>query len=407
MPNKLKSHEGVIPEQDWVRARLQGIRDEGLWRELREVDERSGFPEIAGRPVINFSGNDYLGLRRRPELLSAAAKSLNESGSGAGASRLLSGSKRAHADCEAALQDWSGKPALVLGSGYLANQALLSTFAPRDTLLLVDRLAHASLLDGALLSRAEMIRFKHNDLNSLEELLRKARRSNPGKRILVVTESLFSMDGDIAPLREMQSLCLEYAAHLVVDEAHAVGVFGRNGIGLCSEFGIEDEIKYRSATFSKALGSYGGFILVDAEARALLVNSARQFIYDTALPPHVCACAAAGLSILSSSPELGPQLREKSAYFRERLHASGVSVGGDAHILPIVLGESEAALKFAAALLERGVLAVAIRPPTVPVGKARIRFSISLAHSGEQLDQAAAAVVDVIEQTGLSPLEFS
>lgn len=405
MPNKPESREGVSAEHQWVCSRLESVRSKGLWRELRRVDDGQIYAEAGGQQVINFSGNDYLGLRHNPQLLAACAEAVNESGVGSGASRLLSGTKRQHLECEAELEEWSASPALVLGSGYLANLALLSTFADRSSVILLDRLAHASLLDGAQLSRAKMMRFQHNDVNSLEDMLRKVRESDSAKRVLVVTESIFSMDGDIAPLREMSQLCARYDAQLVVDEAHAVGVFGDKGTGLCSEMGISELVPYRTATFSKSLASYGGFVLARREACDLLVNSARQFIYDTALPPHIVSTAAYAVRMLADSPELGSTLLEKSAFFRNALHSAGVPAGGDAHIVPLILGSSETALKFADALLSRGVLAVAIRPPTVPEGTARVRFSLSLTHSEQQLRDAVQVVREVVEHTGIQPLE--
>lgn len=392
-------------EQTWLREQLEGLRAAGLWRGTRSIEESAGGCRADGREVLNLSGNDYLGLRFHPRLQQAVTKAVISSGIGSGASRLLSGTKPEHERCEEALRKWSGRHGLLFGSGYLANLALLGTLADRSSLVVLDRLSHASLIDAAILSRARIVRYRHNDVSSLESIVKRAREKSAVRRIVVVTESLFSMDGDIAPIAEIVAVCERYGAQLIVDEAHAVGVIGEAGRGVCVAAGVSERVPYRSATFSKALAGYGGLVLACREACELFVNAARPFIYDTALPPYMAAAAAEALALLQEMPRAGEELLEKSELFRRELRRRGVSVGGQAQIVPLLVGSSEDALRLAEELLAGGILAPAIRPPTVPAGTARLRFSLHNGLTREQVISAAEIIVKALESSGVQPLE--
>jgi len=268
----------------------------------------------------------------------------------------------------------------------------VTALAGRGDHVFLDRLCHASLVDAAVLSRAELHRFRHNDPEHLAALLAAA----SGGRRLVVTESVFSMDGDTAPLRELAAAAKSAGAMMLVDEAHATGVLGPGGAGLVRDLGLESCVTISMGTLSKALGGYGGFLACSEPVRDWLVNRARAFIYSTALPPAACGSALGALNVLERTPDLGCRLLERAAGFRERLRALGFETGASVTpIIPVLLGENDRALRLAAALREQGILAPAIRPPTVPAGTARLRLSVTLAHSEEDLAAAAAALAEV------------
>lgn len=379
----------------WLQAELDTLDEQHLRRGLEVYPQAGGVIHDCGRRMLNFSSNDYLDLARRPAVVERARRALTEYGCGAGASRLVSGSQPLHAELEGAVAAHKGYPAcLVFGSGFLTNVGVIPALVGRNDTVFADKLVHASLIDAIVLSRAKLVRFRHNDSEHLAAQLAK---DNAGKgRRLIVTESVFSMDGDIAPLAEIAASAGRHGALLMVDEAHASGVFGPHGAGLVREHGLADRVNLSMGTFSKALGNYGGFVACSETMREWLVNRARSFIYTTALPPAVIGGCLGALEALDNEPELGDELRQRSDFFRGLLQARGFDTGRSAsQIIPVMVGESARALELAGRLKEHGVIAVAIRPPTVPRGTARLRLSVTLAHTREDLEQTADLLADI------------
>ncbi len=358
----------------------------------------------AKQDVLNFSSNDYLNLSSNPLMAQSFERATSETGIGAGSSRLVTGTLPVHEALERDLADYLHVPAtLVFGAGYLANIGLCQAFISRDDLVFADRYIHASLIDGIQLSRARFRRFRHNDMNHLEGGLRKTASSRSAhQRVFIVTESLFSMDGDLSPLREIVSLAERYEADVIVDEAHALGVFGPRGGGRVLELGLSNKVSAVSGTLSKAFGAYGGVVATSSVLRELLVNRARSFIFNTALPPAIAACASTAVAYVSNTPMLGQTLLQRSKGFREQLRAQGITVGGtESQIIPIIVGSDAVALSISATLREKGILAVAIRPPTVPVGSARLRLSVTLGHSERDLTRAASIIGEALRTGGV------
>ena len=386
--------------EDWMESALAELRAAHLERRLTTYPATGGRITLDGRTLLNFSGNDYLGLARHPRVIEAAAKALHEYGAGATASRLVTGTLPLHEELERRLAEFKGYPsALVFGSGYLTNAGTISAVMGPDDLVLADRLAHASLIDAAVLSRARLLRFRHNDPTHLDELL----STHPGRRRLVVTESVFSMDGDLAPLPDLAAVAAKHDAMLLVDEAHATGVFGPGGAGLISEQGLADRVTLSMGTLSKALGGYGGFVACSESMRAWLINRARAFIYTTAPPPSALGAALGALTVLSKRPDIGRELLSRAARFRKCLADAGLNTLNSAsQIVPLNVGDNAKAVALAQRLKEEGLLAVAIRPPTVPPGTARIRFSISLAHEPADLENAAETIIGAARAEGLA-----
>lgn len=384
-----------------LHRRLADLAARGLRRDLRRVDSPPGpWIEVGGRRLLNFSSNDYLGLATHPALVEAAARAPREWGAGAAASRLISGSLAPHHELEAALARFKGvEAALSFATGYAtALGALPALVGPGDVAVL-DKLAHACLVDAARLSGARLRVFAHNDLADLEGILDWARRHlterTPPGQVLVVTESVFSMDGDRAPLRELVELKDRYGAWLWVDEAHATGVFGEQGRGLIAAAGLTERVEVHMGTLGKALGAAGGFI---GGARALvdwLVHRARTFIYSTAPVPAQVAAARAGVE-LAAGPE--GDARRARLWARVRELRAGLAALGwplpaeESPILPLIVGEETAALELAAKLREAGVFLPAIRYPTVPRGAARLRVSVTAAHTAADVAQLCEAL---------------
>ena len=360
-------------------------------RTLTPLDWRApGVAVVSGREFIDFSSNDYLGFSTHPALIAAARHALQRYGVGSGASRLLSGDFALHHELEEAVAAFKGtEAALVFNTGYQANTGLLPALVDRHDVIFADALAHASLLDGAVLSRAKFIRFRHNDTQHLADLL--ARSRGEYARALILTESIFSMDGDRAPLHELVALKEQYQCRLFVDEAHATGVFGS---GCVAEEGLTARIEFLMGTFSKALGGFGAYFACSRLTHDYLVNAARSFIYSTALPPAVIAANLAAVRLCREEPEHGRALLEKAAMFRDALRAMGWGVSGESQIVPVLLGDSDTALRYAESLNVRGLRAPAIRPPTVPDGAARLRFSLCSAHTPAQLQAVTEALHD-------------
>lgn len=379
---------------------LDLLREQGLFRELKALPEAGGKISVNGRKVLNFSSNDYLNLANHPQVKAAAIEATKQLGCGATASRLMSGHLELHEALEADLARMVGSEAvLVFGSGFLVNIGVLTAMAERDDEIFADRLNHASLIDGMLQSGAKWHRYRHKDMDHLETLLK--RSESRGRRI-IVTDSIFSMDGDIAPLESLAELAGRYGATLVVDEAHAIGIMGEKGGGVCRIPGHEIDADIVIGTLSKALGGYGGFVACSRTMRSFLINRARSFIFSTGLPPACLGGGRAAVSLVESTPLLGVTLLSRVHRFRELLLAEGFSLPEfESQILPIHVGGNPEALNLARELWTNNIMVTAIRPPTVPAGTTRLRVSVTLAHSNDDLQFAARELSKAARQWGV------
>jgi 8-amino-7-oxononanoate synthase len=357
---------------------LASLEAEGLLRSLRPLSSPAGARvQRAGRWLENFSSNDYLGLANEPEIQEAFIEGIRLYGAGSTASRLVSGSLEAHRQLEESLaQAKHAEAALTFSSGYAASVGILSAIAGKDDFIILDKLSHASLIDGARLSGATIRVFPHNDTAQLEKRLKEIRAKSAGARIIIVTESIFSMDGDACPLAEIVEIKNRWDALLFIDEAHALGVIGEDGMGLASALKLSDQVDFQMGTFSKAAGLSGAYCALSHSWQRLLVNRARSFIYSTAPPPALAHAALHSLNWMRS--EAGKKRREM---LRERIDR--LAPDHPSAIIPIILGPSETALAASSTLEEKGYLIPAIRFPTVPRGKARLRLSLSAVHSLE------------------------
>ena len=374
---------------------LEKLTSQDLRRSLTTVEEAlpGGRVRVDGRVLLNLSSNDYLGLSQEPRLIAAAREAAARWGVGAGASRLVVGHLALHEEVEARLAEFKGtEAAVIFSTGYMANLGTISALVgPGDTVF-CDRLNHASIYDGIKLSGANLARFPHRDLDRLEALLQKA---DAGRR-LIVTDSVFSVDGDLASLKDLVELKDRYGACLMVDEAHATGVLGHRGAGLAAALGLTQRVEVHMGTLSKAMGSLGGFVAGDRRLIDYLHNRARSFIYSTALPPPVLGAIAAALDIVTQEPERRRYLLTEAERFRHTLTQAGFDIlGSETQIVPVLAGDNARTLRLAARLRQRGVMAVALRPPTVPPGRSRVRFSLSAAHTSEDLAEARQAILEV------------
>lgn len=344
-----------------------------------------------GLDLLDFASNDYLGLTRHPLLRLAAIEALNRCGTGAGSARLMSGDLELHRQLEAALAKLKEREAaLLFGSGYLANIGVIPALVGRHDVIFSDRLNHASIYDGCRLSGAKLHRFAHNDCNQLEDLLKRHRGRN---QALIAVESLYSMDGDFAPLTEVVALKERYGCRLLVDEAHATGLFGENGAGLLAARRLAARVDLVMGTLGKALGGYGAYVVADREMITLLLNRARSFIFTTALPPTSSAAALAAVELLTTAPELRRDLWRRVEVFKNGLKVGGIKAElGPSQIIPLKVASSAAAVLIAERLGQRGIYAAAVRPPTVPPGGARLRFSITNHLAPDELAAAAAII---------------
>jgi 8-amino-7-oxononanoate synthase len=387
---------------DVLTQELYALEARSLRRHLRVVEEvlPGGKVRVAGQTLLNLSSNDYLGLAQDPRLINAAQAAAAQWGAGAGASRLVVGHLAVHEAVEAHLAAFKGtEAAVIFPTGYMANVGTISALMGPGDVIFSDRLNHASIYDGIKLSGAALQRFPHRDLNRLEQLLQQA---GAVRRRLIVTDSVFSVDGDVAPLADLVALKVRYGAWLMIDEAHATGVLGMRGAGLAEALGLTREVDIHMGTFSKALGSQGGYVAGDRRLVDYLHNRARSFIYSTALAPPVLGAIDQALTIVAQEPERRVFLQQESDAFRRGLLAAGLDLmGSETQIIPVLVGENDRTLEFAAALKDQGLMAVALRPPTVPPGRARVRFSLSAGHSREDLIRARETIVATAQGFGL------
>lgn len=384
----------------WLSDALEDLDRLSLRRQAieRESPQRGDQILIAGKAFINFGSNDYLGLAADSRVSQAVSLALGESGWGSGASPLVTGRGRLHARLEEHLAIFEGtQAALLFSTGFAANVGAISALVGVADAVFSDAKNHASIIDGCRLSGATIRVYRHGDVDHLRDLLSATHIS---RRRLIVTDSLFSMDGDLAPLPQIAELAREHAAMLLVDEAHATGVFGANGRGVCEQLGVDDGVHIRVGTLSKALGSSGGFVAGSRPLIDWLANRARPYVFSTAMPEPMAAAGLEGLRLVAEEPARRSSLLRDASRLRDRLSAAGLNVGASqSQIIPIRLGDPQQAMDAAKALREKGLFVPGIRPPTVPEGESLLRISLSWLHSPEHQDQ----LIEALREIGLGP----
>lgn len=382
------------------RDELQRVKQAGLFRQMRYLQSpQLPYVKIAGKHYLMLSSNSYLGLCDDPRLKQAAVDALEKYGVGSGGSRLTTGSYEIHQRLEEEIAAFKGtEAALVFNTGYMANAGVISSIAGRDWIIFSDRLNHASIIDGCRLSGAEIMVYEHCDAADLEK---KVQRSQ-GRRALVVTDGLFSVDGDIAPLPEIVRVAKKYNMLLMVDDAHATGVLGENGKGTTEYFGLQNEVDIQMGTLSKALAGEGGFVAGNRDLIDYLVNKARSFIFSTALAPSTVAVSLKALEIIQTEPRLRLSLKENSVWLRKKLKETGFNVSDfPTPIISVVLGPPELTVNFSKRLMEKNIFVSAIRPPTVPQGTSRLRINLMATHTIDDLARAVDAMTEIGEETGI------
>jgi 8-amino-7-oxononanoate synthase len=387
-----------------IHERLQELKELGLYRRMRMISGPQG-PRVVldGKPVLLLCSNNYLGLADHPRVREAAADAAMRWGVGAGASRLVSGTMTVHRRLEERLADFKRtQAALLFGSGYLANIGVITSLAGTGEVVFSDELNHASIIDGCRLARAETFVYRHADVEHLAWGMRQAE----GRGSLIVTDSVFSMDGDVAPLAEIVELAHRHGVRVAVDEAHGTGCLGPGGRGAVAEAGVEDEVDVVVGTLSKALGAYGAFVACERPMAQLLVNSARPFIFSSAPPPPAVAGALAALELLAEQPQRVEKLQVNGDALRDELAREGFEVAGSTtQIVPLVIGDAKQAMRICELAIERGVFAQAIRPPTVPEGTSRLRLAVMASHTKAELREAAQVLGRAALQAGWRPGE--
>jgi 8-amino-7-oxononanoate synthase len=382
---------------DWIEAELLGLQAKGLRRSLEPLASAQGpVVTVDGRPLVNLCSNDYLGLAADARLRAAAARAAEREGAGSGAARLVAGDLPIHGALERRIAGLEAtEAALLFGSGYHANAGVPPALAGREDAVFSDALNHASIVDGCRLSRAELVVYGHGDVQELADCLARTK----ARRKLVVTDAVFGMDGDAAPLREIADLCDRHGAMLYVDEAHATGVFGATGAGLAEALGVSARVDVHMGTLGKALGAFGAFVAGSRRLVDLLVSKARTFVFTTALPPAACGAALAALDVLREEPIRRVRLHALALRMKAGLQHRGFDVArAVAPIFPVVLGTEERALAASRALRARGFFVRAIRPPTVPRGTSRLRVALTAEHTEAQVDAFLGALDEVVSE---------
>ncbi|MFJ7183550.1 8-amino-7-oxononanoate synthase [Lysinibacillus xylanilyticus] len=385
----------------WFQQELQLIEEKGLTRKLRSFSTGNESEVIInGKKFLLFSSNNYLGLATDFRLIKKASEGISKYGTGAGGSRLTTGNFVIHEQLESEIADFKKtEAAIVFSSGYLANIGVISSVMKAGDLIFSDAWNHASIIDGCRLSQAKTIVYEHADMVDLEYKLRQSH--GDGKK-LIVTDGVFSMDGDIAPLPEIVALAKKYNAYIMIDDAHVTGVLGSDGRGTAEYFGLKDEIDFTVGTLSKAIGAEGGFVATSAIAKNYLLNNARSFIFQTALSPSAIEAAREGISIIQNEPERREQLLNNAKYLRLKLQESGFVVKeGETPIISLLIGDSHEAIQFSEKLMDEGVFIPAIRPPTVPKGSSRLRITVMATHTMEQLDTVINKLKKIGKEMGI------
>lgn len=387
--------------KDEIKNELEQLERISQKRSLLKIED-APFPwlNLQGHHMLNLASNNYLGLAGDVRLAEAATKAINMYGSGSTASRLIIGNHPLYEEAESTLIKWKGmESGMILNSGYTANTGIISALMDRNGAIFSDKYNHASIVDGIVLSRAKFQRYRHCDLDHLEALLK---RCPSDKRKLIVTDTVFSMDGDLAPLEGLVFLKEKYNAILMVDEAHSSGIFGEQGEGLVHAHNLQDKVDVQMGTFSKGLGSYGAYVVGSRWLIDFLMNKMRSFIFTTALPPSVLGSISVAIDIVRVEQIRRKQLMELSNYFRSSLKKLGFQIGtSETQIIPVIIGSNEQAMLFSRKLQEEGIAAIAVRPPTVPEGQARIRFTVMASHERKDLEQAIAKIAHVGHKLGV------
>ena len=385
---------GTRPQLAHLTAAMDELRAKGTHFKLRILDDQQApVCHYDGKQVINLASNNYLGLANHPKLIEAALEATRTFGVGSGAVRTIAGTMRIHMELEEKIARFKNVEAcVVFQSGFAANAGTVSAILGKEDFILSDELNHASIIDGARLSRAKVKVFRHKDAAHCEELLQEV-ANEPGRK-LVITDGVFSMDGDIGPVDKLALLAEKYGAIMMVDDAHASGVLGKNGRGSIDHFGVHGRVDVQVGTLSKAIGALGGYVCGSKDLIDYLYHRARPFLFSTSHPPSVAATCIAAFDILESEPERIQRLWDNTHYFQGELHRLGFNIGGittpstQTPITPIIVGEGRKAMEFSKALFEQGVMGTGIAFPTVPEGKARIRLILTSEHTKAQLDEA-------------------
>ncbi len=379
----------------YISGELERIEKSGLYRELNIVESAQGTHlEIKGKTYLSFCSNNYLGLANNPLVIKAVKDAVGKYGWGAGASRLVSGNMRLHEVLEGEISKFKGKEAsIVFPTGYMANIGTISSLVSKGDLVICDKLNHASIIDGCRLSGADFRVYPHCDMEKLENILKK---SSKYSRKLIVTDTVFSMDGDIAPLPDIVRIAHKYKAMVMVDEAHGTGVFGKRGGGVVEHFNLSKKVDIVMGTLSKAVGSLGGYVSGDEDLINFLRNKARPFMYTTALPPAVCAASIAGIKLIQKNPLLRTSLWDNVRYLKEKLELLHFNViPSESPIFPILMGDAKKAVDVSKLLYKKGILIPAIRPPTVPTRSSRLRMTVMSTHTRKDLERLLEVLSDV------------
>src|SRR5580658_7961821 len=395
------------PQLAHLTAQLNALRAQGTYFRLRVLDDQQApVCHYDGREVINLASNNYLGLCNDSRLREAAIAATKEFGVGSGAVRTIAGTMRIHMELEEKIAAFKGVEAcVVFQSGFAANAGTVSSILGKEDFILSDELNHASIIDGARLSRAKIKVFRHKDVAHCEELLKEV-QNEPGRK-LVIIDGVFSMDGDIGPVAALCDLCDKYGAIMMVDDAHASGVLGRNGRGSVDHFHCTDRVDVQVGTLSKAIGSLGGYVCGSRDLIDYLYHRARPFLFSTSHPPSVAATCIAAFDMLEAEPDRIERLWANTRYFQAALRRAGFNVGGintpatETPITPIIVGEGRKAMEFSRALFDEGVMGTGIAFPTVPEGKARIRAIVTSEHTRAQLDRALETLERVGKRMGI------
>ena len=395
------------PQLSYLTDVLNELKAKGTHFRLRVLDDQQApVCHYDGKEVINLASNNYLGLANHPKLVAASLKATGELGVGSGAVRTIAGTMRIHMELEEKIACFKNVEAcVVFQSGFAANAGTVSAILGKDDFILSDELNHASIIDGARLSRAKIKVFRHKDVAHCEELLKEL-QNEPGHR-LVITDGVFSMDGDIGPVDKLAALAEKYGAIMMVDDAHASGVLGRNGRGSIDHFGMHGRVDVQVGTLSKAIGALGGYVCGSRDLIDYLYHRARPFLFSTSHPPSVAATCIAAFDILEQEPERIERLWSNTRYFQGELRRAGFNIGGvntpatETPITPVIIGEGRAAMDYSRALFEEGVMGTGIAFPTVPEGKARIRLILTSEHTKAQMDRALETLERVAKRMGL------
>jgi len=379
----------------YISDELERIKKSGFYRELNIVESAQGTHlEIKGKTYLSFCSNNYLGLANNPLVIKAVKDAVGKYGWGAGASRLVSGNMRLHEVLEGEISRLKGKEAsIVFPTGYMANIGTISSLVSKGDLVICDKLNHASIIDGCRLSEADFRVYPHCDMKKLENILKKGTKYS---RKLIVTDTVFSMDGDIAPLPDIVGIARKYKAMVMADEAHGTGVFGKRGGGVVEHFNLSKKIDIVMGTLSKAVGSLGGYVSGDEDLINFLRNKARPFMYTTALPPAVCAASIAGINLIQENPSLRTSLWNNVRYLKKELDLLNFNlIPSESPIIPILIGDATKAVDVSKLLYKKGILIPAIRPPTVPARSSRLRMTVMSTHTRKDLERLLEVLSDI------------